>query len=103
MCSQPLKPVPAANAEPPSTTDRLIEYTRQKRQQLLESYQPSTPTAPNSENQLELGRVPRERDSTGLDVNHYHIADEVWHWSSTDYGTKCMANSNYINPVDSDC
>jgi hypothetical protein len=100
MCCQPLKPEPAVHTEPPSTTERLKEYTRQKRQQFLDSYQPPTPTVPNSETHLELGPVPPARESIGLDVNHYHIADEVWHWSSTDYGKKCMLNDDYTNPAD---
>ena len=29
---------------------------------------------------------------TGLfrDLTHYHIVDEVWHWSSVDWGRRCV-------------
>ncbi|KAI9764008.1 MAG: hypothetical protein M1840_008956 [Geoglossum simile] len=99
MCSEPLKPEPAASTEPPSATERLKEYTRQKRQQFRDSYQP--PALQNSENHLELGRVPRAKGPMGLDVNHYHIADEVWHWSSTDYGKKFLClGYNWLHNVE---
>jgi len=29
------------------------------------------------------------RDNSPLDLNHYRIVDEVWHFCSVDWGSKC--------------
>src|SRR5438046_1294167 len=95
MCSEPLKPQPAAASEPPSTTERLKEYARRERQRFRASYEPQSPTAaPNPEDPVELLQVPPASEPERLDVNHYHIADEVWHWCSMDYSEKCTLSSN---------
>ncbi|KAI9779355.1 MAG: hypothetical protein M1839_007463 [Geoglossum umbratile] len=102
MYSEPLKPVPAVSSnEAPSTTERIKEYTRQKRQQLLDPHQPPTPTAPNAENSIELGKVPPTTNRKRLDMNHYHLASEVWHWSSIDYGKRFLSlGYNWLHSVE---
>jgi hypothetical protein len=91
MCSEPLKPEPATASEPPSTTERIREYARRERQKFRASIEPQSPIAArNPEDPVELRQVPPVSEPERLDVNHYHIVDEVWHWSAIDYGAKCM-------------
>lgn len=35
------------------------------------------------------------RNDRPLDLNHYRIVDEVWHFCSVDWGSKCEALSGY--------
>ncbi|KAH0536418.1 hypothetical protein FGG08_006716 [Glutinoglossum americanum] len=100
MCSDPSRPQPVVVSDPPSPTERFKEYARQKQQQFRASYEPQSPVAaPNPEDPVELRQVPPDRDR--LDVNHYHIADEVWHWSSIDYGEKYLClGYNWLHNVE---
>jgi len=31
------------------------------------------------------------------DLSHYHIVNEVWHWSTVDWGRRCMNTSSLLN------
>jgi hypothetical protein len=94
MCLEPLKPQIAAASEPPSTTERFKNYARREREKFKASYEQSPITAQNLEDPLELRQATPASDQERLDVNHYHIVDGVWHWSSMDYGEKCMSSDH---------
>ncbi|KAH0559734.1 hypothetical protein GP486_003749 [Trichoglossum hirsutum] len=103
MCLEPLKPqIVAATEEPPSTTERFKNYARRERQRLRASYDPQSPTAArNPEDPLELRQAAPVSGTKRLDVNHYHIVDGVWHWSSMDYGEKFLClGYNWLHNVD---
>src|SRR5215475_10687855 len=93
MCLEPSKPqIVAPSVEPPSTTKRFKHYARRERQKFRSSFDPQSPTAARSpEDPVELRQVAPASGPERLDVNHYHIVDGVWHWSSMDYGEKCMS------------
>ena len=60
-----------------------------RRQALVQAYKDrmSMEKHPEDLEASETGDPPD--DDKPLDINHYHIVDEVWHYCSVDWGSKC--------------
>ena len=90
MRCEPLKPVPVPtrhhsriselwNANHDHSDDQETEKSLQTRVMDLEGYLDKP--------------VGRSRRTGPLDLNHYRIVNEVWHFASVDWGHKCTACS----------
>ena len=90
MQCEPMRPVPAPTApHPPS---RIQEFLHRGT---------SRTNSEKTNKGMELQVVDLEGHSANLekrshlmdplDLNHYSLVDQVWHYSSVDWGHKCMA------------
>lgn len=89
MRCDPLRPIPV-----PTTT----HHSR-----VSELWSPSKDRENNQETEKGIGNLvadleghletsdSRSRRRGPLDLNHYRIVNEVWHYSSVDWGHKCMS------------
>lgn len=89
MCSEPLKPMPIAPNQHISRLHGLRYLHREKGDQEVEEKSILDGAA-----DLEGCVSSSEHPSVGstcptLDLNHYRIADDVWHFSSVDWGRNC--------------
>ena len=82
MCSDPMKPVPAAAIAPHS---RMQDFLHRRRDVPRRSMQDHVQ---DLEGHIELGESPSLAQGV-LDLNHYHIINEVWHYFSVDWGHNC--------------
>ncbi|KZF26495.1 hypothetical protein L228DRAFT_279684 [Xylona heveae TC161] len=97
MCSDPLKPMPMVIAE-----RKRRFYHRTSKDDTVRK------TASSYVTDAEVGIQMTERKSAEtsalrLDLNHYHLVDEVWHYSSVDWGRSYMClgfNSLYNVHID---
>ncbi|MCJ1226031.1 hypothetical protein MMC12_002680 [Toensbergia leucococca] len=80
MCSDPLKPVPAIVTPHRGPIQGMMNHHRQS---ALRTH------APDLEGHTEMINSPTVNPA-GLDLNHYSIVDEVWHFSSVDWGPKYL-------------
>lgn len=79
MCSQPDKPNIIPNVvEPPSRNFHL------------HSSQPAaSKSGERSSRDIEMIGANSEPDAAMIDLNYYRLIDNVWHFSSVDWGAKC--------------
>ena len=89
MQCEPMKPVPAPTTpHPPSRIQEFLHVTQ------------SRTNSHETNKGVELKVVDLEGRSTSLerrshlmdplDLNHYNLVNQVWHYSSVDWGHKCM-------------
>lgn len=89
MCSDPLEPRPSTlkrrksdntlGSRGSQKTQRSRESPVEKRREELDSEESIGMTEIMHSTQLDMVR----------DLSHYHIVDEVWHWSTVDWGRRC--------------
>ncbi|KAI9763886.1 MAG: hypothetical protein M1835_007699 [Candelina submexicana] len=93
MCSEPLKPVHTRSF----AKSRFQEF----RQSLQHPHHKAiTEDSDDVEEQIEMQGVESSTAArTGLDLNHYRIVDEVWHYNSVDWGDKylCLGYNSLHN------
>lgn len=89
MCSEPLKPIPIAPNQHISRLHGLRYLHREKGGQEVEekSILDGAADVEGRVSSLEQRSIRSTRPS--LDLNHYRIADDVWHFSSVDWGRNC--------------
>ena len=78
MACEPLKPALVVHEERPSRTRALVQTFRDRK---------STDTHSSDPEAVEM--VEPHKNDGDLDLNHYRIIDEVWHFCSVDWGSKC--------------
>ncbi|KAI9699132.1 MAG: hypothetical protein M1836_003321 [Candelina mexicana] len=84
MCSEPLKPV------------HTRTFAKSRFQEFRQSFQHPhhkviTEDSDDIEEQIEMQGVESSTTArSGLDLNHYRIVDEVWHYNSVDWGDKYL-------------
>lgn len=84
MCTDPLKPALAPTA-PETPRSRIHEMWHHQKDMEQTSSQSQTS---DPESHMEMAEMePVERPA--LDLSHYNIINEVWHYSSVDWGHKC--------------
>ncbi len=83
MNSEPLKPVPMETVLKRRFSDFRHSFQHARRKSVTED-------SDDIEGQVEMQEVQSSTAAnSGLDLNHYHIVDEVWHYNSVDWGDKC--------------
>lgn len=83
MCCGPLKPVPTGSYGRQHRTMHEMLQRVQKR----EKKEAGSPEKGDVES-IETIQTPTYNPRI-LDLNHYRIVDEVWHFASVDWGSKC--------------
>jgi hypothetical protein len=87
MCCDPLKPEPVANSPPRPARVKEILRTKSwrnfKRNELAAKKSPSSDTESHD-------LAPGSGLDSSLDLNHYRIVNELWHFMSVDWGHRCM-------------
>jgi hypothetical protein len=88
MCCDPLKPIVP-----------IPEPVRSRRQEFFQSARERMEPKSNSPNSHPIKDIDLEGNvkmtdevevrAGTLDLNHYRIVDEVWHFCSTDWGLRC--------------
>lgn len=90
MCSEPLKPIPI----PPSQHISRLHGLRYLHREKSEPGEVDEKSILDGAADLE-GRVSSSEQRSirstrpSLDLNHYRIVDDVWHFSSVDWGRNC--------------
>jgi hypothetical protein len=84
MGCEPLTPALVVHEEPLSRRQALVKAYKERKSIDTHSSDPEA-------HEMEESR----RDDSPLDLNHYRIVDEVWHFCSVDWGSKCEALSSY--------
>ena len=97
MCSDPLAPRPSPlNTKQSSNTLGSAKSRRSQRSKRSADSQENADL--DSEESIGMTEM---MHSTQLDMvrdlSHYHIVDEVWHWSTVDWGRRCK--SDIISPT----
>jgi len=89
MCSEPLKPIPIPPNQHISLLHGLRYLHREKGDQEVEekSILDGAADVEGRLSSLEQRSIRSTRPS--LDLNHYRIVDDVWHFSSVDWGRNC--------------
>lgn len=91
MCDKHMTPAGPV-IDDPHHTNRVQAYVNSKIRSERKSVETESPS-PDLE-KLEMRDSPRSAGSM-LDLNHYRIADEVWHFSSVDLGPRCKILVKY--------
>ena len=78
MGCEPLKPALAVHEEHLSRRQAFVQTYKNRK---------SVDTHSSDPEAFEMGESSKE--DRGLDLNHYRIVDEVWHFCSVDWGSKC--------------
>ena len=73
MCSEPIRPA--------GIEDQLLEHT-------VEETKVAQSHVRGSGGDLEM-QYSQQPHAEALDLNHYRVVSEVWHYSSIDWGNKC--------------
>ena len=81
MCDDPLKPAPAP-VVPDTPRSRMHEMWHHQKEMEQTSRQSQTS---DPESLLEVAKLD-SKGRTALDISHYNIINEVWHYSSVDWG-----------------
>ena len=94
MCCDPLTPIPVPeHPTPHSRVQELLHprsVRREKREVQLQQF-----SHLNSDPEKQ-GRADVVSKRSGLDLNHYRIVNEVWHFMSVDWGYRCKLPSRVI-------
>ncbi|SLM37579.1 hypothetical protein LPUS_07476 [Lasallia pustulata] len=94
MCDDPLKPIPAP-VVPDTPRSRMHEMWHHQKEMEQTSRQSQ---ASDPESVLEMANV-ESTGRTALDISHYNIINEVWHYSSVDWGHEylCVGYNSLFN------
>ena len=92
MGSKPLTPALVVPKEPMSTRQAIMQAYKEQR---------SIDKHPADPEKIEMGKS--EDRAKPLDINHYRIVNEVWHFCSVDWGSKCKALPTTKSPLLSQC
>ena len=96
MCADPLKPALVVVPDTPrSRVHDFLHHQKETERTSMQS-QGSDPESP-----VQMTSIPTVRDG-GLDLSHYKIINEVWHYSSVDWGHRCRSISVQSSEVYAD-
>ena len=94
MCCDPLKPEPVANASPrPGRMKEMLHTRNWKPYKLTELAAQSKPSPDAESHEMQDGSEAPERM---LNLNHYRIVNELWHFMSVDWGHKCTCDMSSV-------
>jgi len=89
MCSDPVPPKPK-HLETKKSSSTLRSRRSNKSRKSQKSHKSSNNDSLDSEESIGMAEM---MHSTQLemvrDLSHYHIVNDVWHWSSVDWGRRC--------------
>lgn len=92
MCTEPLKPVPIPANQYKSRLHGLRYLHRDKDDQGDVDEKSIRDSSADLEGHLSPSDQPSiSSTSETLDLNHYRIVDDVWHFSSVDWGLNCKS------------
>ena len=90
MCSEPLKPIPIPPSPRTSRVHGLRYLHREKAGEGEVEEQSILEGAADLEGRVTSSEQPSISSTRpSLDLNHYRIVDDVWHYSSVDWGRNC--------------
>jgi len=101
MCSEPLRPLPIPTNQYRSRNYGFRYFHRGKEEEEKEEKEEKSMTdyVLDLEGRMSSTEQPLTRHTDRLlDLNHYRLVDEVWHFSSVDWGPNCKVPTLKARP-----
>lgn len=99
MCSDPVPPK-TKPLQPKKSSATLRSRKSNRSHKTQDSQKSSKEQSLDSEESIGMTDM---MHSTQLemvrDLSHYQIVNDVWHWSSVDWGRRCMCSMSFTGPI----
>jgi len=90
MCSNPVPPKANSLASPASSSTLKSRRTNKSERSTKSS---KRTTLDSEEESIGMTSMMESAQMEGVrDLGHYHVVDDVWHWSSVDWGRRCKSS-----------